>query len=70
VIMSWRNWFSERWQCSDKRHDMGDEKFSSFKLLIQHVLQFLKVIVAWNASVFIPAIKLSTNPAIKLVRSS
>jgi hypothetical protein len=32
MIMSWCNWFYERWRCSGKRHDMCDEKFSSFKL--------------------------------------
>jgi hypothetical protein len=38
--MSWHNWFSERWWCNDKRHDMCGEKFSSFKFLIKHA--FLK----------------------------
>jgi hypothetical protein len=40
VILSWHNWFSERLQCSDRCHDMCDEKFISFKLLIEHA--FLK----------------------------
>jgi hypothetical protein len=40
MIMSWNNWFFERWRCSGKCHDMCDEKFSSIKILIKHV--FLK----------------------------
>jgi hypothetical protein len=42
MIMSWRSWFYERWGCSDKCHDMCDEKFSSLKLLIQHAFAIIE----------------------------